>query len=82
MVVADSSGSIRLTIWEEMIGQVAEGLSYRFTGMMVRMFKGKKFLSMSKTESNIEVISDIGEVEVDDDSLKVERAVMGSCGDW
>ena len=44
MVVSDSSGSIRLTIWEDMIGQVAEGLSYRFTGMMVRMFKGKKFL--------------------------------------
>ena len=79
MVVADSSGSIRLTIWEEMIGQVAEGLSYRFTGMMVRMFKGKKFLSTSKTESNIEVISDIGEVEVDDD-LEVEGGESSNGG--
>lgn len=67
MVVADSSGSIRVTIWEEMIGKVKKERSYRFSKMMVRAFKGKKFLSTSKTGSEVEEIDDIGEVEVDDE---------------
>ena len=64
LVVADSTGSIRLTIWEEVIGLVVEGKCYRFAGMMVREFKGRKFLSTSKTESKVEEIPDIGQVEI------------------
>ena len=67
LVIADSSGSTRLTVWEEVIGKVVEGKSYRFTGMMVREFKGEKFLSTGKTDSKVEEIADIGEVEVDEE---------------
>ena len=51
-------------MWEEVIGKVVEGKSYRFTGMMVREFKGEKFLSTSKNASKVQEIGDIGEVEV------------------
>ena len=44
LVVADSTGNIRLTIWEEVMGLVVEGKCCRFAGMMVREFKGRKFL--------------------------------------
>lgn len=79
LLIADSSGSIRLTIWEVMIGQVVEGQSYRFQKMMVRMFKGKKVLSTSKTDSAIEEIDDVGEVETSDD-IELEDEVGGSGG--
>ena len=39
LVVADSSGSIRLTIWEEVIGSMEEGKSYRFAGEVVHGFR-------------------------------------------
>ena len=55
-----------------------EGQSYRFIKMMVRMFKGKKFLSTSKIDSEVEEIYDIGEVEVDDDRDEVEEEESGS----
>ena len=76
LVIGDSSGSTRLTVWEEVIGKVAEGKSYRFTGMMVREFKGKKFLSTSKSDSKVEEIADIGEVEVDEEE-EVEEGGSG-----
>lgn len=43
LVVADNAGSIRLTIWQQMIGQVEKDKPYQFKKMMVQMFKGKKF---------------------------------------
>lgn len=70
LVIADSSGSARLTVWEEVIGKVVKGKSYRFIGMMVREFKGRKFLSTSKTDSKVEEIGDIGEVEVDEEEVE------------
>ena len=77
VVVADSSGSMRLTVWEEVVGEVVEGKSYRFKGMMVREFKGKKFLSTSKTDSELLEIGDIGEVEVEEED-EVEDEYLGS----
>ena len=46
------------------LGLVVEGKCYRFAGMMVRQFKGRKFLSTSKMESKVEEIPDIGQVEI------------------
>ena len=59
LLIADSSGSIQLTIWQEMIGTVSKDQSYRFTNMMVRIFKGNKYISTSKTDSNITSIDNI-----------------------
>ena len=63
VIVGDSSGSVRVTVWEKEIGSIEKGKSYRMTGMMVREFRGRKFLSTSKANSKIEPISDIGGVE-------------------
>lgn len=63
VIVGDSSGSARVTVWEGEIGSMEEGGSYKMTGMMVREFRGEKFLSTSKQNSMIERIADIGDVE-------------------
>ena len=52
-----------MTIWEEEIGKVEEDECYCMHGMMVREFRGKKFLSTSKEECIIKKIDDIGSVE-------------------
>ena len=67
VVVGDSSGTARLIVWGKEIEEVR---SYRLSGMMVREFRGKKFLSTSKEMSAIERISDIGVVEEEEDESK------------
>ena len=59
VLVRDCTGTARVTVWESEIGKLEEDGSYRLTGMMVREFKWKKFLSTSKDESGIESIGDI-----------------------
>ena len=60
MLLGDSSG---LTLWEEEAGKMDEGGSYKLCGMVVREFRGEKFLPTSKQNSTIEAIDDIGDVE-------------------
>ena len=48
ITISDSSGCIRLTVWEEYINKLKEDTSYHFSGVTVRTFKGKKFLYSSK----------------------------------
>ena len=67
VLVGDSTGTVRVTVWESEIGKLEENGSYRLTGMVVREFKGKKFLSTSKEKSSIESIGDIGVVEEEED---------------
>lgn len=70
IVIGDSTGKAKLTLWESEIDTLQENMSYRLNGMIVREFKGKFFLSTSKENSNIEVIDDIGMVaEVDNDDV-------------
>ena len=57
VLVGDSTGVARVTVWESEIGKLKEGESYKLTGMMVREFKGKKFLSTSKYKSAFESIA-------------------------
>lgn len=54
MIVGDSTGTARVTIWEEEIGKMEEGDSVKMTGMMVREFQGKKYLSTSKEKSKLQ----------------------------
>ena len=49
--------------------------SYKLCGVMVREFRGKKFLSTSKENCSIEVIGDIGAVEEGDSE---DESVLGS----
>lgn len=67
LLVGDVSGAVRLTLWESEIGKVEEGMCYKFSGVVVREFKGKKFLSTAKENCSILKIYDIGCVEEGDE---------------
>lgn len=79
VMVGDKSGTVRFTVWESEIGQVQTGCSYKLTGVMVREYRGNKFLSTSKEGSIIEEIDDIGDVvEVEDDATSSSNIRMPS----
>ena len=68
-MVGDKSGTIRFTVWESEIGQMETGCSYKLVGVMVRDYRGNKFLSTSREGSTIEEIEDIGDVvDAEDES--------------
>ena len=67
ITISDSSGCIRLTVWEEYINKLEEDTSYHFSGVTVRTFKGKIFLSSSKDSFTFKKIDDIGNVEYPED---------------
>ena len=79
LLIADTSGCIRLTIWEETIGKVTKDQSYRFTNMMVRIFKGNKFISTSKTDSDITSIDNITNVDNTED-IDFPEEIPGTSG--
>lgn len=63
ITVADNTGCTRLTIWGAEIGRIENRMSYHLSGMTVREFRGRKFLSTSIDHtSDIVAIDDIGEV--------------------
>lgn len=57
--VADKTGQCRVTMWEDKVGKVEMGKSYRFCGFLVREFRGEKHITTPKEGSCIEVIDDI-----------------------
>ena len=67
VVIADASGTVKLTVWENEIDKMEEENCYRISGVVVREFKEKKFLSTSKQDSFIEKIEDLGDVQEDED---------------
>ena len=63
VAIADSTGTVMLTLWEADTGQVTEDTTHHFSNMMVRSYQGCMYFSMSKQVGSItwsEV--DIGEV--------------------
>lgn len=76
VIIADSTGTIRFTVWEGEIGKTKVGKSYELSGIMVREFQGRKFLSNSKEKSNIKLVQDVGEVTTEVESE--ENAVWTS----
>jgi hypothetical protein len=71
IVVADATATARLTVWEE-VGSLEEMQSYKLSGIMVREYSGKNFLSTSKENSTITKIDDIGPV-VDEVRMPLEN---------
>ena len=80
IVVGDASGTARVTVWETEIGKMKKEQSYRLSGMMVREFRGEKFLSTSKENSKIEEIDDIGHIEVAKEEEEEERPCSSQGG--
>ena len=46
-IVADASARCKLVLWEENVDSLEEGVSYKFSGLTVRTYSGKKY---SKSE--------------------------------
>ena len=68
--VADSSGSIRLTVWVDTVDKLEINQSYQLQNVTIREYRGKKFLSAS-TVTQVTPINDIGSVKIptnDDES--------------
>lgn len=66
IAVSDSTGTARLTLWEPEINKMELQKSYKLSGIMVKEYQDKKYLSTPKEISLIEEIDDIGEVEGED----------------
>ena len=62
IVITDNTATARLSVWEGEIGKVVAGKSYNLTALVVREFRGRKFLSMSKDKLDILATEDITEV--------------------
>lgn len=77
ILIGDSTGTGRLTVWEEEVGTIVSDDSYRLSGMMVREFRGKKYISSSKDYSKIEKIANIGDVESGEEEDDVGKTGPG-----
>ena len=60
-MIGDTSGCVKLVLWEQDVGALVEGDSYRIVRVGVRCFSGVKFLSMGKDREIVRV-GDIGDV--------------------
>ena len=83
-VVGDSSACGRVVLWEQDVGRLEEGESYKLTSVSVRSYRGVSFLSVGG-DCTIEGVSDIGEIaELHEDDLEdcrvVRKVVDGEIG--
>ena len=60
-VIADGTAACRAVAWEDNIGKIKEGNSYKIMNVTVRSFNGSKYLSIAE-RSVIKVVDDIGYV--------------------
>ncbi|XP_033758511.1 uncharacterized protein LOC117340846 [Pecten maximus] len=80
VVVADSTGSIKLTLWEQVIEQIEVSKSYLMKSLTVREFDNNKILSSSQ-DSAFEEVDDIGHVKFENqkslhDSMTVTADIL------
>lgn len=47
-IVADSTDSIKLVLWESIIDKVNAGNSYKFQNVTIRLFDDERFLNTNK----------------------------------
>ena len=62
----DTTASIRLVLWESNVGRLRKNSSYKLSAVTVSTYNGVQYLSFGKN-SILEEISDIGEVEGDEE---------------
>ncbi len=76
IIVTDSSGIGRVSLWGATVGSVEARKCYLFKAFMVKEFGGNKFLSMKKEESVVEKIADEIEDEFFDNGGVLEEATI------
>ena len=62
-IIADATGSCKIVAWNANTGVLQSGSCYMLSGLMVRVYNGKKYLSVPKDNFQISSIEDIGVVE-------------------
>ena len=72
VVVADSSGVMIVTLWEEKLDVLVVSKSYKLTQFRIREFNMTKSLSLCRQGSDIEQIPDIGPVQENTEDLKAQ----------
>ena len=60
VIVADGSGTARVSVWEGHVNEMKVNCSYCLKNFMIREFQGTKYLTMAKEGSEITAIDDIG----------------------
>ena len=64
-IIADATGQIKLSLWEEHVEALKEGCSFEISGLMVKEYYGSKRLSTAKENCTIKEIDDIGPLSTD-----------------
>ena len=76
-IVADSSGTGRVTLWEENVDALEEQTCYTLENFIVRNYNCTKYLGMAMQRSQIIPIGDIGEVmQIDDGTIEIHDATI------
>lgn len=63
VIIADATGTARLTVWQEDINKLCVGSSYIFDKLTVRSYDGSKYLTPPKSGWAYNTCDDIGTVE-------------------
>ena len=66
-VIADSTGTLRLTLWEGDVDKLDEGKSYKLVNMLVRCYKGCNYLSFP-TDGSAHETTDVDTGSIDTES--------------
>lgn len=74
-VIADSSATCRIVLWEAHIGKLKDGVSYRWCRVVVREYGGVKYLSLVEN-SEIASVDDVGDVFSKEDDVGGERSEL------
>lgn len=70
VIIADSGGTAKFTLWENEIGALEVEHSYKFTNMMVTSYAEIRGLTYPKQGGKFELIEDIGNVQAAEDAPK------------
>lgn len=70
VIIADATGTIRLTVWQQDTNQLCIGKSYVFDKVTVRSYDGSKYLTPPKSGWSYKTCDDIGSVEDEPETLR------------
>ena len=63
IIIADSSGTSKVPVWEGYVDLLEVGSSYSLTNFVVREYVGSKYLSMPREGAQFKMIDSIGSVQ-------------------
>ena len=75
-VIADSTGTAQLTLWEKNVGTLSTDQSYQLSGLLIRSFKGLKYLSIPKENFSVKDIGAVSQAETDGEKKNVLTNVV------